>query len=262
MSFFTPNDELLSKALWFMLFFCAQWYGSLFFQSFYLHRFLTHGQFAMSVFWQNVCQVGSFLCSGSSYMSPIAYAKMHTAHHLYADTEQDPHPPKYFSNPILYMWHTYIIYGKTLHECKYADMACGKGWRQMEGFDRLARNSFTKIVWVIVYAWIYVMLFPFCWMTLPFVIPFFLITVLMGPFHGFLVNWCAHKYGYKNPAYETDDDSRNVIAIDILLLGEWLHRNHHSSKGSYTFALTDKEFDPIGSLIPLLDYWKVIRLPT
>jgi stearoyl-CoA desaturase (delta-9 desaturase) len=51
-----------------------------------------------------------FVFQGSSYLSPRAYAIMHRMHHAYADTELDPHSPKYDANLFAMMWRTRNTY--------------------------------------------------------------------------------------------------------------------------------------------------------
>ena len=36
---------------------------------------------------------------------------------------------------------------------------------------------------------------------------------IMGPMHGAIVNWCGHRYGYRN--FEIDDDSRNTLPVRL-----------------------------------------------
>jgi len=78
-----------------MLFiFIALWYSSLFFQTFFQHRYAAHRAFEMSKFWEKVFFIFTYIAQGTSYMSPRAYAIMHRMHHAYTDTEMDPHSPK------------------------------------------------------------------------------------------------------------------------------------------------------------------------
>ena len=86
------------------------WYGSLFFQTFYLHRYGAHKMFNMSKFWENVFFGLTYITFGSSFLSPRAYAILHRMHHAYSDTEQDPHSPHNFADVFKMMWKTAEIY--------------------------------------------------------------------------------------------------------------------------------------------------------
>src|ERR1700755_2365604 len=80
------------------------WYGSLFFQSVFHHRYAAHGMFTMSKGWERVFFIGCFLTQGSSYISAYAYGIMHRLHHAHTDTEEDPHSPHNSQNLFTMMW--------------------------------------------------------------------------------------------------------------------------------------------------------------
>ena len=68
------------------------------------------------------------------------------------------------------------------------------------------------------------------------------IHYVMGPVHGAIVNWCGHKYGYRN--FENGDDSRNTLPFDFLTAGELFQNNHHKFGMSPNFAVRRFELDP------------------
>jgi stearoyl-CoA desaturase (delta-9 desaturase) len=65
---------------------------------------------------------------------------------------------------------------------------------------------------------------------------------VMGPVHGAIVNWCGHKYGYKN--FDNGDASRNTLPFDFLTGGELFQNNHHKFAMSPNFAVRRFELDP------------------
>ena len=73
---------------------------------------------------------------------------------------------------------------------------------------------------------------------------------VMGPIHGAIVNWCGHRYGYRN--YATKDASRNLLPLDFLMLGELFQNNHHRAPGRLNFAARRFEFDPTFAVLRLL----------
>src|SRR6478735_9272658 len=91
-------------------FFAAHWYLSLFFQTFFLHRYASHKAFTMSPFTEKVFFVLTWIFQGSNYLSPYGYGVMHRLHHAFADTENDPHSPKYDESLFKMMWKTKTIY--------------------------------------------------------------------------------------------------------------------------------------------------------
>ena len=95
-----------------ILFFIAHWYLSLFFQTFFLHRYAAHKAFTMSPFMEKVFFVLTWFFQGSNYLSAYGYGVMHRMHHAFADTPNDPHSPKYdesFRTSSDYGWSVEIM---------------------------------------------------------------------------------------------------------------------------------------------------------
>lgn len=88
--------------------------------------------------------------------------------------------------------------------------------------------------------------------------PFIALHATMGPFHGVIINWFAHTIGYVN--FKMKDTSRNLFPVDLLMLGEGLHNNHHKNAGNANFAWKKFEFDPVFLVIRLLSATKVIKI--
>ena len=101
-----------------LIFFIAHWYLSLFTQTFFLHRYVSHRMFKMNIFWERCFFFLTFISQGSSFLNPTAYGIMHRKHHAYSDTEKDPHTPILFNNPIKFMLETFYFYTKTIADSK------------------------------------------------------------------------------------------------------------------------------------------------
>ena len=86
------------------------WYAGLFFQTFFLHRYSAHQTFTMSKINEKICFFLTWLFQGSNYLSAYGYGVMHRMHHAYADTEKDPHSPKFDKNVFAMMWRTKNTY--------------------------------------------------------------------------------------------------------------------------------------------------------
>ena len=80
----------------------------------------------------------------------------------------------------------------------------------------------------------------------------------MGPVHGAIVNWCGHRYGYRN--FTTTDASRNSLPFDFVTLGELFQNNHHRASGRLNFASRPFELDPTYLFTRLLARTGVIQL--
>ena len=82
---------------------------------------------------------------------------------------------------------------------------------------------------------------------------------LMGPIHGAIVNWCGHKYGYRN--FNSDDASKNTLIFDFVTAGELFQNNHHKFGMSPNFAVRWFEVDPTWQVIKVLAFLKILKLP-
>src|SRR5882757_1979059 len=93
-----------------LVLFIAHWQISVFFQTFFLHRYGAHKQFTMSKGWERFFHLCTYVSQGSSFLSPRGYAILHRMHHAYSDTPKDPHSPVQHKNVFTLMWHTKHIY--------------------------------------------------------------------------------------------------------------------------------------------------------
>jgi stearoyl-CoA desaturase (delta-9 desaturase) len=195
----------------------------------------------------------TFLTQGSSYLSPRAYGIMHRLHHANTDTEKDPHSPTHDKNLFQMMWRTYKVYAAIYKDDQSIDPKFKKGVPDWPAFDRFASSLGTRLFWVALYVAFYVAFAPYWWMYL--LIP---IHIGMGPVHGVVVNWFAHKYGYTN--FKMDNTSTNLMPWDVFMMGEGLHNNHHKFASRANFGVRKMEFDPSYPIIWLLNKWKIIKL--
>src|SRR6185295_11334182 len=93
-----------------ILFLVIHWQASVFFQTFYLHRYGAHRMFVLSRWWERFFHACSYVFQGSSFLTPRGYAILHRMHHAYSDTDQDPHSPRVSGNPMTMMNRTRDIY--------------------------------------------------------------------------------------------------------------------------------------------------------
>src|SRR5690606_7129010 len=121
-------------------FFIAHWYLSLFFQTFFLHRYASHKAFTMSPAMEKVFFVLTWIFQGSNYLSPYGYGVMHRMHHAYADTPNDPHSPKYDETIWKMMWKTKTIYSDITNKVVQVDKRFTDGVPEWTWFDKMARS--------------------------------------------------------------------------------------------------------------------------
>ncbi len=235
-------------------FFIAHWYLSLFFQTFFLHRYAAHGAFTMSKTTERVFFVLTWIFQGSNYLSAYAYGVLHRMHHAFADTPDDPHSPKYDESIWKMMWKTKTIYSSIAHGGYEPEERFTKGVPRWDAFDRFAESWMSRLGWGVVYSLVYLQFATHWWLWL--LLP---IQYLMSPVHGAIINWFAHKYGYTN--YEVSDTSKNFLPVDFLMMGESYHNNHHRHGNRANFGgVRWHEIDPTYQIIKVLNFIGVIKL--
>jgi stearoyl-CoA desaturase (Delta-9 desaturase) len=237
-----------------LLFFASHWYLSLFFQTFFLHRYAAHHAFTMNKTTEKVFYFLTWFFQGSNYLSPYGYGVMHRMHHAFADTEDDPHSPLYDETIWNMMWKTKTIYGDLANKKMVVDKRFTEGVPDWVAFDKFARSWVSRAFWAAVYISVYVIFAPSPWFYLLLPIHF-----LMSPIHGAIINWFAHKYGYRN--FEVRDTSKNFLPFDFLMMGESYHNNHHKNGARANFGgIRWHEIDPTYQVIKLLNWMGVIQI--
>ena len=236
-----------------LFFFLAHWYLSLFAQTFFLHRYAAHQMFIMNMFWEKLFYFSTWLFQGSSFLSPKAYGIMHRLHHAYADTEKDPHSLMYSKNLLDMMKKTLFVYLSVLNNTKDMEDKFKKGVPYWASFERIAGCWFVRMGWGVLYLLFYLQYSNYWWMFFLFPIHF-----LMGPIHGAIINWYAHKYGYVS--FKLADTAKNLLPIDILMMGESYHNNHHKFGGRANFGVKWHEFDPTYLIIFIFNLVGIIHI--
>jgi len=178
---------------------------------------------------------------------------MHRLHHAYTDTEKDPHSPSYSKNIFAMMWRTRMIYTNIFKENMEIEERFKKNLPEWRGFDRWANSGISRLIWVGLYITFFVLFAPIAWWFL--LLP---VVISMGAVHGAIINWYAHKYGYRN--YNLKNTSENLFSIDILMLGESYHNNHHKYPSAINFGRRWHEIDPIYPVIRLFQLLGIISM--
>ena len=151
------------------------------------------------------------------------------------------------------MWKTRKIYSQIFNNQIEIESGFLRNLPQWDKFDKIAHSTFSRVIWIIVYAvaFIWIAPNPWVWLLFPFVL-------ILGPLHGAIINWYAHKYGYTN--YKLKNTAQNLLHVDILMLGESYHNNHHQSPSSINFGRRWHEIDPGYVIIKFLAWIRIIKL--
>ena len=236
-------------------FFAFHWALSIFCQTFYLHRYGAHRMFTMSKRTERFFHLLTAVSQGSSYLIPRGYAILHREHHAFSDTERDPYSP-----------HVYKTFGKMMWQTKvrYMGLANGsiKSEPRFEGWtpewfvvDKFFNSWPVRIAFGTAYTLPYLFLAPHWafYLLLPF-------HYIMGPVHGAIVNYCGHKFGYRNFDTPHGDKSKNTLVFDFVIWGELFQNNYHVCAMSPNFVARWFEIDPTWVLMQPLIWLGIIEL--
>lgn len=197
-----------------------------------LHRYYSHKSFEFKndfVKW-----IFTLLSVIAGRGSPLGWVYLHRKHHIYTDTEQDPHSPKYLGYKLFGFSHYKKQEEEKMQLFLIKDMMT-KEHLFIHKWYMLILLSFVAIV-----ALINVELLYFAW-----ILPAFLIQISQYNF-----NYFGHMFGYKN--FKTTDDSRNNKWLFPILLGEAWHNNHHYDPKNYSMKKNEYEYDPMSKFIELI----------
>lgn len=236
-----------------LLFFVLHWQVSVFFQSFFLHRYATHRMFSMSLGWERFFQFCTYLAQGSSYLKPEAYAILHRTHHAYSDEPGDPHSPKQEKSLLRLMLRTKRKFEDISQRGLVGEPRFAGNVPVWKSLDEWGTSRASGLLWVGAYTAFYAVFADAWWhyALLP-------LHFIMGPMHGTIVNWFGHWAGYRN--FDTQDCSRNTLCVDVLTMGELFQNNHHRHPADPNFAKRWFEFDPVYPFIMFLDWCRIIEV--
>lgn len=218
-------------------FFIVHWQLSVFFQTFFLHRYGAHRLFTMSKGWERFFYLCTYIFQGSSFLSPRGYAILHRMHHAYSDTPKDPHSPANYRGIGAMMLDTKRRYDALAYRRQEPEPRFDGGYPEWPLIDKMGSSWVGRIAWGTAYTLFYIKFATSPWMFL--LLP---MHYVMGPIHGAIVNWCGHRYGYRN--FDNGDLSRNTLGFDFLTAGELFQNNHHKFGMSPNFAARWFEIDP------------------
>lgn len=165
--------------------------------------------------------------------SPFTWAIHHRHHHRYSDTEKDLHSPKY--GIVESMLGTWAIRPMSWWESKEVKTIPKDLYR--DSTVMFITDHYYKL-------WTGIFLSSLILGGWKFCLFFVMAPVGWNLFHGALTNCLNHMHipgSYRN--YETNDSSQNHTLINIYLLGEGLHNNHHANPNDYNQAHKKGEFD-------------------
>jgi fatty-acid desaturase len=202
------------------------------------HRYFAHGQFKT---WKPV-RWGLALLTTLGGIGPISYWTIqHKAHHLFSDTELDPHSPKHKN-----IWQ--VFYSWTFPQGQNQQEYLKHRWAKV-----LAARQMRDPMFRFFHNHHYTIIYLFC--LLLFVIDpvlplIYCLAYAIDFFKLGLINFVCHNYGYKN--FIGNDSSTNNLWLGWLTLGFGWHNNHHANPGKLVLQEKWWEIDIEGYIGKLL----------
>jgi stearoyl-CoA desaturase (Delta-9 desaturase) len=213
----------------------------------YLHRAQAHRGVEFHPVLAHFFRFWLWLTTG---MTTKAWVAVHRKHHQNTDVEGDPHSPHLFGIKRLLLGGWSLYHEATKDPQMVIKYGMGTPKDSMERFyTRYHRAGFLLMlaidvllfgVWGILIWGIQMLWIPF-WAA------------------GF-INGIGHWWGYRNG--HTEDHSRNIGPVGILIGGEELHNNHHLDPACPKFSRKWFEFDIGWLYIKLLSYIRLAKIRT
>jgi len=188
------------------------------------HRLWSHRSFCTSRLWERVIIVLNTLSGEGSI---LAFVGVHRLHHMYSDTDRDPHNPHTnLLGTIFYQHNTTEFNGRLVRDI------ISDPWLVFQ------HRHYFKIQAIIMLALALVSATAL-W--------YYAVNVWATLWTNFLVNVVCHSRGTKDNKLE--NTSTNNFWCDLWLLGAGLHNNHHAKPGDYDNSWGSYRFDIWGSII-------------
>ena len=208
---------------------------NMFYISVLYHRGLTHRAVILGP------KMMSFLYHTGVWVTgldPKAWATMHRHHHLYSDTEKDPHSPAFtgiwgvwksqYQNYLFFMNQLTTKSNESINNM-VADIPFNVSW--------INRNNLSTIPYIVHG----IIALSLGFITSPIVGVGYYLGIMSHPVQGWMVNALAHKFGPRN--FETPDNSRNNTLVGLFVFGEGYQNNHHAHPENANFAHRIYEID-------------------
>jgi stearoyl-CoA desaturase (delta-9 desaturase) len=160
------------------------------------------------------------------------WVAIHRKHHRFCEESEDPHSPVHFG-----IWRV-LLKGALLYNTASKDKVMVNTYGVGTPDDWIEKNLYTPhsrvgitillILNIILFGWIGIIIWGIQMIWIPL-------------WAAGVINGLGHWWGYRNGS--TQDQSRNISPIGILIGGEELHNNHHMNPASPKLSSRWFEFD-------------------
>ncbi|MFL0804901.1 MAG: acyl-CoA desaturase [Agarilytica sp.] len=211
-----------------------------------LHRLASHNGYETSRFMKALLTImGSTAAQG-----PLLYwVATHRRHHIYSDSDGDPHSPNLHKNKWIGLWYSHMPWMLSKH---------------VSAWNHYANDILRDRVYFYVHRTY--LLWVFLGLAIPAVIGGLLGRDLQSAWIGFIfgglarmffanqsawmVGSISHRYGSRR--FKTNDQSKNNWLVGILAFGEGLQNNHHAFPINYRHSIYWYEPDLTGWVLAIM----------
>jgi stearoyl-CoA desaturase (delta-9 desaturase) len=223
---FTVNHMLLTLLFFYIYNILGNWMT--------LHRYYAHKSFEFKNNYLKYVFTIIALLTGRG--SILGWVYIHRLHHAHADTDIDPHSPKYLGFKLFGFGHYKKLEEENMKLFLVKDLMTKDQLfyhKYYIGIILLFLMTFISINMEYAY---------FCW-----ILPCLFVQISQNTF-----NYFGHMRGYRN--FHIKDNSTNNFYLFPLILGECWHNNHHANPKDYSTKINANEVDPLGNFIKLVGY--------
>jgi len=188
------------------------------------------------------------------------YLCSHRIHHAYADTKLDPHGPaalglrqQFLTKPLKqivgHLGRAVLLVSK---QPEYPPTELQKKF--LKNIDDYQHSVLLQISKYGNFSFLLINTVLFGWSG---IVAYVCFVVLLSMTQHILLDGFGHYFGYKN--YQTNDNSKNIFPIGLVLGGTELHNNHHKYPGAARLDMKWYEFDIAWWYIKLLMFFKMCK---
>lgn len=195
----------------------------------YLHRGQAHRGIKFHPVLSHIMRFWLWLTTG---MKTAEWVAIHRLHHKECEKPGDPHSPHVYG-----IWKV-LFGGALLYHSASKNTAMIDNFSKDIANDWIEQNLYSRYSWLGITLLLFL---NFLWFSY-WGLLIWIVQMLWIPFWAAgVVNGIGHWWGYRNN--DTNDRSKNISPIGLIIGGEELHNNHHTDPSDPKLSRRWFEFD-------------------
>jgi stearoyl-CoA desaturase (Delta-9 desaturase) len=207
--------------------------------SVFAHRSIAHRAVTLHPVIAHVMRFWLWFSTGTPTRRWVA---VHRKHHVYTDSEGDPHSPALYGLPRVFFggYWLYRNEGNKPETVAQYGANCPNDWLERNVYEK--HDNIGLLLLLALDIGVFGLV--------PGVIAYAVQIIWVSLWAAGFINGIGHAWGYRN--WPSKDTSRNIIPVGAFCSGEELHNNHHRWPRSAKFSMRWFEIDPGWGLIRTL----------